>query len=111
MNKIFNIIINIVKAIPVLNTYFSSDIKSNNIKEVANTSIKKRSIIRKSSLLLVHNKLYEYITLFKNFYSRIDGDKIINYLLNNNYFYFILTIISQILVHSSYMNRKLLHHI
>ena len=94
MKNIYNFIKNIVKAIPVLNTYLSSDIKSNNVQELANTSMKKRSIIWKSSLLLFKNKFYEYVTLFKNFYSKIDGDKIINYLLNNNYFYFILTIIS-----------------
>jgi len=42
MNKIINFIINIVKTIPVLNTYFSShniniispNIKSNNVKEL-----------------------------------------------------------------------------
>ena len=92
MNNIYNFIKNIVKAIPVLNTILSSDIKSNNVQELANTSMKKRSIIWKSSLF--KNKFYEYVTLFKNLYSKIDGDKIINYLLNNNYFYFILTIIS-----------------
>src|SRR6266446_5687159 len=94
MNNIYNFIKNIVKAIPVLNTYLSSDIKSNNVQELANTSMKKRSIIWKSSLLLVKNKFYESVTLFKNFYSKIDSDKIINNLLNNNYFYFILAIIS-----------------
>src|SRR6266436_2254788 len=94
MNNIYNFIKNIVKAIPVLNTYLSSDIKSNNVQELANTSMKKRSIIWKSSLLLVKNKFYESVTLFKNFYSKIDSDKIINNLLNNNYFYFILSIIS-----------------
>src|SRR6266446_5206316 len=52
MNNIDNFIKNIVKAIPVLNTYLSSDIKSNNVQELANTSMKKRSIIWKSSLLL-----------------------------------------------------------
>ena len=92
MNNIYNFIKNIVKAIPVLNTILSSDIKSNNVQELANTSMMKRSIIWKSSLF--KNKFYEYVTLFKNLYSKIDGDKIINYLLNNNYFYFILTIIS-----------------
>jgi len=38
----------------------------------------------------VIKKLYGYLTLFRN----KEGEKIINYLLNNNYFYFTLTIIS-----------------
>ncbi len=52
--------------------------------------------------LIVIKKLYGYVTLslFKN--KQIDGDKIINNLLNNNYFYFILTIIS--LLFSYYIN-------
>jgi len=61
MKNIFNYIKNIVKAIPVLNTYLSSDLKTK-------------------------------ISLFKN--KEFNGDKTINYLLNNNYFYFTLTIIS-----------------
>jgi len=94
MNNIYNFIKNIVKAIPVLNTILSSDLKSNNVQLFLNkNNMKKRSIISKSSLLF-KNKFYESVTLFKNFYSKIDSDKIINYLLNNNYFYFILTIIS-----------------
>jgi hypothetical protein len=52
--------------------------------------------------LIVIKKLYGYVTLslFKN--KQIDGDKIINNLLNNNYFYFTLTIIS--LLFSYYIN-------
>lgn len=38
----------------------------------------------------VNKKLYEYLTLFR----KKEGEKIINYLLNNNYFYLTLTIIS-----------------
>ena len=54
MNKIFNFIINIVKTIPVLNTYFSfpshhintisPNSKSNNVQELDLDKPKKRSI-------------------------------------------------------------------